>query len=147
MQPFPHIYSAVAVGHPEGSIPINATAVPTIDTAAPSEFGGPGDRWSPESLLCAAIADCFVLTFRSVARSARLNWQQLQCRVEGKLEKAGVLHFTNFVTYAELNIASPDDVERSKQLLEKAEHECLIANSLRGARTLELVVTVRPNAQ
>jgi hypothetical protein len=33
----------------------------------PREFDGRGNQWSPESLLAAALADCFVLSFRAVA--------------------------------------------------------------------------------
>jgi organic hydroperoxide reductase OsmC/OhrA len=33
------------------------------------------------------------------------------------------------------------DSERAQLLLEKAEHTCLIANSLRAARTLEVRIT------
>jgi organic hydroperoxide reductase OsmC/OhrA len=43
---------------------------PAIETAPPPEFDGPGDMWSPETLLVAAIASCFILTFRGVSRAA-----------------------------------------------------------------------------
>jgi len=115
-----------------------ATGMPTITTAPPVEFDGPGDQWSPEVLLCAAVADCFILTFRSIARASKLEWLSLECRVEGKLERtARGVQFTHFITYADLKVSAGSEIEQTKRLLEKAEHGCLIANSLSGARTLE----------
>ena len=48
-----------------------------MHSSAPVEFDGPGDRWSPETLLIAAIADCFILTFRAIACATRMDWQGL----------------------------------------------------------------------
>ena len=42
--------------------------VRVIESAPPKEFDGPGDQWSPEQLLTAAVADCFVLNFRTMTR-------------------------------------------------------------------------------
>jgi len=138
MQPFPHNYRVSATARASGPVSIMAAGVPTIASAPPVEFGGPGDKWSPESLLCAAVADCYILTFRSVARSAKLEWLTLNCRVDGKLERVdGRTHFTHFVTYVDLRVPIATDIERANRLLEKAEHECLIANSLCAGRSLE----------
>jgi organic hydroperoxide reductase OsmC/OhrA len=43
--------------------------VPTLSTATPEEFGGPGDAWSPELLLLGAVESCFLFTFRAVAHA------------------------------------------------------------------------------
>ncbi len=114
------------------------TQLPTLETAAPPEFDGPGGVWSPETLLCASVADCFILTFRAVARAARFEWQRLECRVEGVLERVErVSQFTRYTTIARLTIPSGADVAKARVLLEQAEHGCLISNSLRGSRTLD----------
>ena len=120
---------------------LTAAGLPAIASAPPREFDGPGDRWSPEDLLCASVADCFILSFRAVARASKLSWLHLNCRVEGTLERVdGITKFTQFVTYAELKVPPGTDVERSKLLLDKAEHGCLIANSLTATRSLEAQV-------
>src|SRR6185312_15565522 len=85
MKPFPHRYAASARAGAIGRVVISAPAVPLSDTPPRPEFDGPGGTWSPEMLLCAAVADCFVLTFRGVARAAHFNWTALECRVEGVL--------------------------------------------------------------
>ncbi|MGC2460394.1 MAG: OsmC family protein [Steroidobacteraceae bacterium] len=117
---------------------MSSAGLPDIPTAPPAEFDGPGDVWSPETLLCAAVADCFMLTFRAIARASKLEWSDLSCRVEGVLERVeGVSQFIRYTTYATLTIAPAADASRARTLLEKAEHACLVANSLKGERMLE----------
>ena len=90
MHPYPHLYVASASGQPTGPVGVTAPGLPAITTAPPTQFDGPGDVWSPETLLCASIADCFILTFRAMARAARFEWTSLSCRVEGVLEKLAI---------------------------------------------------------
>lgn len=147
MAAYPHTYLVQAVGTPSGAVPVSADELPTLPTAPPREFGGPGDLWSPETLLAAAVVDCFILTFRAIARAARLEWVSLDCRIEAVLEPLdGVTQFTQFTTHAKLIIAAGADPGRAERLLEKAEKGCLIANSLRGARALESTISVAPDA-
>lgn len=142
MQPFPHRYVASASGGASGEISVDSPGLSMLTTAAPAEFGGPGDLWSPETLLCAAVADCFVLTFRAIARASRFEWTALSCRVEGVLDRVdGGSRFVRFVTYATLQVDSGADATRAEALLAKAEHGCLVANSLTAARELVVVIT------
>lgn len=141
MHPYPHLYRASANGKPAGAVTVTSPQLPDIETAPPPEFDGPGGVWSPESLLCAAVADCFILTFRGVSRAAKFEWLALECRVQGTLERVdGKSQFTKFATYAVLTVAPGSDNAKARSLLERAEHGCLIANSLLGARTLEAEV-------
>jgi organic hydroperoxide reductase OsmC/OhrA len=97
------------------------------------EFGGPGDAWSPEGLLVAAVADCFILTFRAVARAAKLEWSDLDVRVDGTLERRdGMTAFTAFELHATLAIGADIDEAEALAALERAEHGCLISNSLKA---------------
>jgi organic hydroperoxide reductase OsmC/OhrA len=138
MQPLPHRYGATAAAEPTGRVTVSSYGLPSLETSPPPEFGGPGGVWSPETLLCAAVADCFILTFRAVARAARFEWREVECRIEGVLERVeGNSQFTRYTTIARLAIPSGADPARARRLLEQAEHGCLIANSLRGTRTLE----------
>jgi organic hydroperoxide reductase OsmC/OhrA len=143
MHPYPHVYTATASGLPEGSVALNSPRLPGIASAPPPEFDGPGDVWSPETLLCAALADCFVLSFRAVARASKLEWSDVACRVEGVLERVdNVTRFTRYTTFASLKVPAAADADKARKLLEKAEHVCLVSNSLRGERTLVAEVTV-----
>ena len=145
MHPYPHHYRASAAGNPAGAVTVTSPQLPDIETAPPPEFDGPGGVWSPESLLCAAVADCFILTFRGVSRVAKIEWLALECRVEGTLERVdGKSQFTKFATFATLRVVAGSDAAKARSLLEKAEHGCLIANSLLAARTLEAEVIETP---
>jgi len=148
MQAFPHVYHASASAHAAGPVMVASPHLPDIASAPPTEFGGPGGAWSPETLLCAALGDCFVLTFRGVSRAARFDWITLDCRVEGVLDRADrVAQFTRYTTFATLTVAAGADTAKAHDLLERAERGCLIANSLRGARGLEARVVFAESAK
>jgi organic hydroperoxide reductase OsmC/OhrA len=147
LHPYPHLYRVSAAGTAAGIVTVSSPRLPDLETAPPPEFDGPGGVWSPENLLCAAVADCFILTFRGVSRAARVEWVKLECRVEGTLERAeGGSQFTRFVTFATLTVAEGTDHVKARALLERAEHSCLVSNSLRGTRTLEAEIVTLPHA-
>lgn len=143
MHPYPHTYRAAASAEAAGSVAVTSSGLPSLETAAPPEFDGPGGLWSPETLLCASLADCFILTFRALSRAAKVGWLQLSCRVEGTLERVERrARFTRFTTFAELVVPAGTNLESAHKLLEQAEHGCLIANSVSAARSLEAQVRV-----
>jgi organic hydroperoxide reductase OsmC/OhrA len=114
-----------------------------IESAPPKEFDGPGNQWSPEGLLTAAVADCFVLGFRAIATASRFAWTSLEARTEGTLDRMeGKMRFTRFDTHARLLVPPGTDLERAKRLLEKAESSCLVANSLSSERHLTMDVAI-----
>ena len=137
MLPYPHKYSATALGTAAGLVPVESPGLPPLSTAPPKEFDGPGDVWSPETLLMAAIADCYILTFRGVARAARFDWDAIHCEVEGVLERVeGLTRFTGYTNRTTLTVKPGADHAKAKELLERAERVCLVNNSLRGDRLL-----------
>jgi organic hydroperoxide reductase OsmC/OhrA len=141
MHPFPHHYPVAATASFDSEVSLTAPGVPVIKSAGPVEFGGPGDLWSPESLLVASVADCFVLSFRAIARVAKFDWVNLDCQVNGTLDRVdGQSRFTDFVVKARLTIPKGADVAKAEKLLHKAERGCLITNSLYAESHLELEV-------
>jgi organic hydroperoxide reductase OsmC/OhrA len=141
MHPFPHRYIVNAAVRPDGDVPLSAEGVRIIESAPPKEFDGPGNQWSPEGLLTAAVADCFVLSFRAIAAASKYPWISLQSRTEGTLDRIeGKMRFTRFDTHAKLSVPAGADAERAKRLLEKAELTCLVANSLSSERHLTVEV-------
>lgn len=138
MKAYPHTYSVSARGSTTGIVPAASRGAPNIDTAPPPEFGGPENVWSPETLVVAAVANCFILTFRSVSRAVNFEWEQLECRVDGVLERvSGVPQFSKFTSLATLTVRAGADHAKAQQLMQRAEKACLVANSLRGERHLE----------
>jgi len=143
MHPFPHHYTVNASIRPDGDVPLSTEGVRIIESSAPKEFDGPGNQWSPEGLLTASVADCFVLSFRAIATGSKFSWQRLEARTQGTLDRVeGKMRFTRFETQAKLHVPPGADIERGKKLLEKAELTCLVANSLNGERHLTVEVVV-----
>lgn len=142
MHPFPHLYVASASTVTAGDVTLASAGLVDIPSDAPAEFGGPGNRWSPESLLVASVADCFVLSFRAVAGASKFPYVSVAATCTGKLEKTATgTQFTRFDVKASLVVPSGTDVERAKKLLEKSEQVCLIRNSLKGESHLESEVS------
>jgi organic hydroperoxide reductase OsmC/OhrA len=141
MQDFPHHYKVAAAAAPDGDVTLASSGVGNLLSAPPREFGGPGDKWSPVSLLVAAVADCFVLTYRAIARASKLSWVSLSCEVEGTLERIeGVTRFTSFVVRATLDVPAETSEERALLILGKAEKNCLVSRSLSAETHLDASV-------
>jgi organic hydroperoxide reductase OsmC/OhrA len=109
-----------------------------MHSSAPRQFGGPGTRWSPETLLVAAVADCFVLTFRAVAAASRLPWTSIDCVAVGTLERVDrVTRFTHMTLRARLFVADDVDRDVALRVLERTEAQCLITRSLNAEVAFE----------
>lgn len=143
MQALPHHYSVEASAASQGDVALVSEGVAALASAAPVEFGGPGGRWSPESLLVAAVADCFVLTFRAIARASELPWTSLRCAVSGTLDRPADkrTRFTAFALEVTLDTPPGVDADKATRLLERAEASCLITNSLSATTHLSCTVT------
>lgn len=142
MKPLPHRYSIEATATPSGSVVLSAAGLPSLSSSPPPEFDGPGDEWSPESLLTGAVADCFILTFRAISRASKLEWATLRCTAEGTLDRVErVTRFVSMKLKAELTLPAGGDVNTGRRLLEKAEATCLVTNSLDLDVELETDVT------
>lgn len=141
MQKFPHRYVVVAAGDTLDDIELASSSLPPLRSAPPTEFGGPGDRWSPETLLVGAVAGCYVLTFRAVARASRLSWTWLRCDVSGTLDRVdNATQFTAFDVRARLSISPTTDAGQARRALERAESQCLISQSLKA--TIHLAIDI-----
>ena len=131
MKAYPHHYRVEAATDSEGPVWLTAAGLPALESAPPEEFDGPGDRWSPETLLVGAVADCFVLTFRAVAKAAGLSWTRLRVGAAGTLGRAdGGARFTAIELDAALEIPAGGSEERALRVLQKAERGCLVTRSL-----------------
>ena len=141
MKDFPHQYSVQASAGTDTDVLLSAAGIPALPTASPAEFGGPGDRWSPETLLVGAIANCFILTFRAVARASKLPWTAVQCHVTGTLDRVDrVTQFMAFELHAQLWIPQGTNGELAQRSIDKAERACLIANSLKAPVHLQMEI-------
>lgn len=116
-----------------------------INFAAPPEFGGEPGLWTPEHLLLASVATCYVTTLRAVAEASKLEFDGVEVPVEGKIEKLeGGFRFTKITLRPEVTISREEDRERMGKVLEKAERVCLVSRSLNSVVVLELTILIAP---
>jgi organic hydroperoxide reductase OsmC/OhrA len=143
MKPFPHHYAVSASATPSGDVALQGERLPRLASAPPAEFDGPGDRWSPETLTVAAVADCFVLTFRAIARLSNLSWIALTCEASGTVDRVDrVTQFTALSVHASLEIPDGANEDQARRVLVRAEEACLITNSLKASCQLAIDVRV-----
>jgi peroxiredoxin-like protein len=131
VKPLPHRYEVQIAGGPLGRATLASPGVPDLATNAPADFGGPGDAWSPEQLLLAAVEACFLLTFRAIAQASGIEFASLVVEGTGVVDRAdGRMRFTEIVLCPRLALPAGADTTRVRRALEKAEQTCLVAASL-----------------
>ncbi|MDH4301363.1 MAG: OsmC family protein, partial [Nitrospira sp.] len=80
-------------------------------------------------------------TFLAVAERAGLAFSSYESTAEGRLELVnGKLQFTAITIRPSITLKSEEDVVKAKELIEKAERNCLISNSMKATVTLEPVI-------
>lgn len=116
---------------------------PPIDFAPPPEFHGQEGIWTPEHFLTAAVAACFITTFRAIASLSKFEAVALDVSAEGVVEKSeGGFRFTRVTVHPVLTIRNESDRERALRLLEKTEKACLVSRSLQSQVILDPRVVV-----
>lgn len=106
----------------------------TIEVATPPEFakGMPG-IWSPEHLFTAAINSCLMTTFLAIAGNSKLEFSNFSCKAISKLETVeGKFMMSEVILFPVVTINSVHDKERVERILQKAEENCLISNSVKS---------------
>ncbi len=138
MKPLPHHYDVQLTGGPAGYAVVSSIGLPELRTAPPRDYDGPGDAWSPEHLLLAAVQTCFLFTLRAVARASKLEFQALELDAQGTVDRReGVTRFTEIVLRPRLTVAPGADRARAASVLEKSEKACLVSASLSTPIRLE----------
>jgi peroxiredoxin-like protein len=142
VKPLPHQYEVHLTGGPAGYARLSSPDLPTLPAAPPVEYDGPGDAWSPEHLLLAAVQACFLFTLRAVARASKVSFSTLDLHAEGSVDRQdGVTRFTRIVLRPSIVVAPGTDPAVVRRVLEKSEKACLVSASLSTPIHLELTVT------
>jgi peroxiredoxin-like protein len=118
---------------------LSAPDLPNLEVDAPPEFKGHEGVWTPEHLFVAAVNSCFMTTFLAIAENSKLEFVSFSADAKGKLEKLEGQGFimTEVVLRPKLLVSHARDVERAGRILEKAERNCLISNSIKTETKLE----------
>ena len=138
MKPLPHRYDVTLAGGPAGYATVTVEGAPPLRSAPPLDFDGPGDAWSPEHLLLAAVETCFLFTLRAVAHASRIEFTALEVRATGTVDRQdGVMRFTEIVLRPKLTLPAGADRDRALRALDKSERTCLVTASLSTPIRLE----------
>ena len=113
---------------------LRAPILPSLQVDAPPEFHGHEGVWTPEHLFVGAINSCFMTTFLAIAENSKLDVVSFSTAANGKLEKVdgSGLMITEIVLSPKLLIRDARDAARASRILEKAERNCLISNSVKA---------------
>jgi peroxiredoxin-like protein len=120
-----------------------------ITVATPPEFeGGVPGIWSPEHLFTASVLSCFMTTFLAIAGFSKLEFESFDCEATGVLSKVdGKFKMTEVELRPRLVLTDESKMERAQRILEKAEANCLITNSIQSKVTLLADVMLAQPAQ
>jgi len=120
---------------------ISCAGKPDVLVATPPEFKGHEGIWSPEDLFVASANICLMTTFLAVAERAGLAFSSYESAAEGRLELVeGKFQFTAIAIKPTITLKAVADAAKAKELIEKAEANCLISNSMKARVTLEPVI-------
>lgn len=120
---------------------ISCAGKPDVEVATPPEFKGHENIWSPEDLFIASANVCLMTTFLAVAERAGLAFSSYESTAEGRLELVeGKFQFTAITIRPSITLKLGGDAAKAKELIEKAERNCLISNSMKAEMILEPVI-------
>jgi organic hydroperoxide reductase OsmC/OhrA len=139
MSALPHQYAATAIASADSTVTTQIENISDLEVAPPANFGGPGNIHSPEDLQAAAVASCFILSFKAIATASRLEWEAIDVTASGTLAQVErSVQFSEFTTSVKLTLAAGSSRDKATRLLEKAEQTCFITNSLNADNHLTI---------
>ena len=99
--------------------------------------------WSPEHLLVASAASCFMTTFLAIAGNSRLEIKGLDVPASGRLVRGEDRRHSIELTPHVL-IDNDKDRAKAERLIHKADEICLISRSLKSETVVKPTIEVAP---
>lgn len=135
----PHYFEASATweGDSNSTGEIQSPSGLRCHFAVPTEFGGPGGCPSPEEMLLASLASCYVITIAYMAELKKLPLHKQHITVQGMVERdpqTRRLRFTQMhlgLTFFVPSEATETQIQSILKLAYDAKSYCLVSNSLR----------------
>lgn len=101
-----------------------------IGTSAPGYMGSPY-HYNPEDLLVASLSACHMLTYLAYCANSKVHVLSYSDEAEGLLTQEGkITKFTQVTLRPKIKITRDSNLDRAKELHDKAHHACFIANSV-----------------
>lgn len=137
--PFPHHYVASVTRTGHATALIEAPPRAPLEGGPPPELHGDAMRWSPEHLLVSALGLCLFATFDVFAVRENIAVIEWRDTVTGVLDRThSGLAFKSFTIDVQLTVRAAD-VERARELLERASKFCIIS------KALQVPVSIQPH--
>jgi organic hydroperoxide reductase OsmC/OhrA len=127
---------------PRSRVRLTSDGKAPLEAAMPAEFrGGTPGMWSPEDLLVAAVASCYVITFEGVAAHRELTVHELSVEGVGHVTRRaeGRIGFVVIELRVRLTV-DPGSAEQAERVAHLAKQRCLIGHALDVPIELELEV-------
>lgn len=117
---------------------------PSLEGSSDKPFHGDADRWNPEDLLLAALAQCHLLSYLHVAVLRGVVVTDYVDHAVGTMMQTpdGGGHFTEVTLRPIVTVASADMVAAATDAHHEASEKCFIANSVNFAVRHEPIVQV-----
>lgn len=111
---------------------VAAEGPPDLLGSADRTFHGDRERWNPEQLLLASLAQCHMLSYLHVCVDAGVVVTQYVDRATGSMrtDASGSGRFTEVVLHPEVTVADAGMVEAATTAHHRAHELCFIANSV-----------------
>ena len=111
---------------------VTAEGPPELLGSADRTFHGDRERWNPEQLLLASLAQCHMLSYLHACVDAGVAVTQYVDRATGSMrtEANGSGQFTEVVLHPEVTVADHTMVEAATEAHHRANELCFIANSV-----------------
>jgi organic hydroperoxide reductase OsmC/OhrA len=121
---------------------VTADGPPELLGSADRTFHGDRERWNPEQLLLASLAQCHMLSYLHVCVDAGVVVTHYVDRATGSMrtDVAGSGRFTEVVLHPEVRVADDTMVQAATKAHHRAHELCFIANSVNFAVRHEPVV-------
>jgi organic hydroperoxide reductase OsmC/OhrA len=105
---------------------------PDVEVSSPPEFKGEAGYWSPEDMFVASVNACTLLTFIAYAQREELGFSDYRCSAQGVLENKGEgYQFTEVILRPQITVASEDDVDLARAILDSSHMGCLVTRSIK----------------
>ena len=111
---------------------LRAEGNPPIEGSSDRAFFGDPERWNPEELLVAALAQCHMLSYLHVAQRNGIIVTAYRDSATGEMASTsdGGGHFTSVTLRPEVTISDPALLGQARDLHEEAARLCFIASSV-----------------
>ena len=110
---------------------LHAGGNPEVCVAAPPDFGGPHNDWSPDQLLAGAVGTSLMTSTLYYLERAGVDLRSYMSNVTVTINKAGEgLAFTEVSVEISMAVADEGDIKKARNAVLCAKKACPVSNAL-----------------